>query len=381
MKVDFTILSKCSSPRSVPPSEAVATEGFSCLVSRRETTRIAVGATHGCSFRSPSALKGPDNARCNQLTVRPLQGRGTDVADVSVGFTHGYSGCSPSGRRQPAGDGADAKTCMTDRCQSLSSVQLRNDDASVKSSEEARRRLLAIKGEPLFYSDWLRPLFLHYEIDPARLQPAVPFPLEMREGSAYVSLVAFTMHGLRPRFGGQLSKWLLQPIATHPLLNLRTYVRHRGESGIYFLSEWIPNRLSVLLGPRTFGLPYRHGRLQYEHRHERGSLQGSVLANGGVLKYTAEIQRGHAFAPCAAGSLAEFLLERYTAFTSHGSRRKLFRIWHPPWLQTDVAAQIQDDSLLTAGFPWFHNARFAGANYSPGAEHVWMGRPHRMSRN
>ena len=32
-----------------------------------------------------------------------------------------------------------------------------------------------------------------------------------------------------------------------------------------FLAEWLPNRLSVLLGPATFGLPYRLGDIDYRH--------------------------------------------------------------------------------------------------------------------
>ncbi len=53
---------------------------------------------------------------------------------------------------------------------------------------------------------------------------------------AYVSLVAFTMRGLRPRLGGAA---LLKPIATHEFLNVRTYVKHRGERGIYFLADGV----------------------------------------------------------------------------------------------------------------------------------------------
>ena len=31
------------------------------------------------------------------------------------------------------------------------------------------------------------------------------------------------------------------------------------------------------------------------------------------------------------------------------------------------------------GVPWFADAKLIGANYSPGAHDVWMGRPHRAS--
>src|SRR5437016_4346568 len=119
----------------------------------------------------------------------------------------------------------------------------------------ARCRILMNRGEPLFYADWLRAVFIHYEADPEALQREVPFELDLDDGMAYVSLVAFTMRDMRPRIGGRLAAWLLKPISTHEFLNARTYVRHGDETGIYFLAEWLSNPLSVLLGPVTFGLP------------------------------------------------------------------------------------------------------------------------------
>src|SRR4051794_7560155 len=104
-------------------------------------------------------------------------------------------------------------------------------------SQAARIRMLSMPLEPLFIADWEQVLMIHYEVDPTALQSAVPFKLDVREGRAFVSLVAFSMRGMRPRFGGQLTAWLLKPIATHDFLNVRTYVEHDGEQGIYFMAE------------------------------------------------------------------------------------------------------------------------------------------------
>src|SRR5438445_251338 len=73
--------------------------------------------------------------------------------------------------------------------------------------------------EPLLVSNWERALFIHFEVDAGALQAEVPFRLDLREGKAYVSLVAFTMGRMRPRFGGSLAEWCFKPIATHELLN------------------------------------------------------------------------------------------------------------------------------------------------------------------
>src|SRR5690349_4742700 len=118
-----------------------------------------------------------------------------------------------------------------------------------RPSDAARERFLSRAGQPLLVADWAGALFLHYEIDARELQPFVPFELDLWNGRAFVSLVAFTMRGMRFARFGQLGAWACHPIATHEFLNLRTYVRHGDDAGICFLSEWLPNWLSVLFGP------------------------------------------------------------------------------------------------------------------------------------
>ena len=243
----------------------------------------------------------------------------------------------------------------------------------------ARGRFQRIEGRPLFYSDWDRALFMHFEVDRDVLQRQIPFELDLHHGRAVVSLVAFTMRGLRFPIGGRLGALLTAPGATHGLLNVRTYIRHNGEVGIYFMREWIPNRLSILIGPRTYGLPYRYGKVAFQHDHEYGTLLGTVIpapgSNAGRLVYDARIDPEANFEPCADGTLSHFLLERYTAFSKWRQRAKLFRIWHEPWLQTQVQVRIIDDSALAASEPWHSAARLIGANYSPGVHRVWIGRP------
>jgi hypothetical protein len=225
-------------------------------------------------------------------------------------------------------------------------------------------------------SDWVRTLFLHYAVAPAALQPFVPFPLDLRGGSAFVSLVAFTMRGLRPPLGGRLGAALSRPVGTHGFLNVRTYVRHLGDPGIHFLAEWLPNPLSVWIGPRLFGLPYRRGRLDFRHDHERGSIEGEVVAADadGRLAYRATPRAGDVPALAAPGSLAEFLCERYAAFTHRPGRVRRFRVWHPPWPLVRVRATVEDGlSPLTGS--WTRAARLLGGHYSAGVEGVWIGPP------
>src|SRR2546422_11324938 len=108
-------------------------------------------------------------------------------------------------------------------------------------SETKRESLVSQSFEPLFLGDWERAMFIHYEVDAKILQSGVPFALDLWNGRAFVSLVAFRMRRLRPRFGGRFSELLLKPIANSRYLNVRTYVRHKDEPGIYFIAEFLSN--------------------------------------------------------------------------------------------------------------------------------------------
>ena len=245
-------------------------------------------------------------------------------------------------------------------------------------SAAARRRMLRTPGEPLFYANWDHAVMIHYEADPEALQSCVPFELDLRDGRAFVSLVAFTLRRMRPRLGGRVGEWLLKPIATHEFLNVRTYVRANEEPGIFFLVEWLSNRLSVPLGPPVFGLPYRYGRIDYDHHRRFQGISGRVDAKGGSFSYRGSVPNEQ-FCACEPGSLTEFLMERYTAFTQPWRcPRRLFRVWHEPWPQTPADIDVTASDLLAITGKWWKTAEYVGANYSPGVE-VWMGRPHRLS--
>jgi len=256
--------------------------------------------------------------------------------------------------------------------------ELEHEEVDSTLSAAGRRQMLSLRGKPLLFADWMRVLMMHFEVDAGALQSYVPYDLDLNKGRAFVTLVAFTMENMRPRIGAKLGAWLLQPIATHDFLNVRTYVRHQGEPGIHFLAEWLSNWLAVQLGPRTFGLPYRHVRTSFRHDWLRGLFCGCVqdVRTKALFQYRAQSERAPRLAPCEENSLDEWLLERYAAFNSAGGRKRFFRVWHPPWLQTPVAVTIEDLALHEKSWPFFKSARLVGGHFSPGLKGVWMGRPH-----
>lgn len=253
----------------------------------------------------------------------------------------------------------------------------------ISPSTAGLSRMKRSRGEPLLFSDWDQVLMIHFEVAPDALVAEVPFPLDRYEDRAFLTLVAFTMSRMRPRRGGLLTRLLFSPIATHHFLNVRTYVKVNGEPGIHFLAEWLSNRLAVSLGPSTFSLPYRHGRIHFQNDWRTGNLSGRVSCpkTGRAFAYTARLPGNAEFAPCERGSLDEWLMERYSAFNSGQGRKRFFRVWHPPWPQSAAGVTLIDDSLLLSSWPWLDMGRLIGGNYSPGIRDVWLGRPRRCDFN
>ncbi len=308
-------------------------------------------------YRSP---KNRDNAKRKLTTSSLIEGhapvqRGLPPQVVRTGPT------GPGHRKEATQEGiVDDPTLLG-----------RPDSATAKHEIEAR------PFEVPFIADWLDAVFIHYEVDPKSLAEAVPFPLDTHEGKAYVSLVAFTMRGMRPKRGGRATQWLTDPIATHEFLNLRTYVKHRGQYGIFFMKEWLNEPLAVKLGPLTFGLPYHQAEIRYNH--DGNEVCGSVTAENLALQYDARPDGTPAAAE--AGTRDAFLLERYTAFTNAGRSPKFFRVWHEPWkIQPLTHLQIiRDDLIHNDEHPWSNTARIVGGHFTHGVEGVWMGRPHRVA--
>jgi len=244
-------------------------------------------------------------------------------------------------------------------------------------SDAARGRFRRQERGPHLLADWVDAVFLDFTIEPEHLQPVVPFRLDLWQGQAMVSLVAFTMRRMRPNLGGKLGEWAFAPIATHQFLNVRTYVRGGGEPGIHFIAEWLNNRMSVLLGPPAFGLPYRLGRLEFAN--ETTPCQGRVTDPAGrQLAYRAGAERGARPRPSTPGSRDAFLRERYTAYTSWNGVRRYFRVWHPPWEGVPLRVDLLRTGLLHPLGDWTRQLSPTGAFHTNGFQDVRMGRPHRF---
>jgi uncharacterized protein YqjF (DUF2071 family) len=268
-------------------------------------------------------------------------------------------------------------------CAAAADVALRVSAGTSRSSRSGLPEAAACAGQlaTWFVADWRHMVFAHYRVPAAVLAPHVPLPLDLHDGSAWVSLVFFTLENMRPPGTGALGRTLLRPISDHAFLNVRTYVCTAAGPGIHFLAEWVPNRLAAWLGPRTYGLPYRLGRFDCELAGETGGV-GRVAVRDDAFGAELVLAFPTQPAPLATatpGTAEEFLLERYTASTERAGTLRRFDVAHEPY-QFHAADWLRADTALVArAFPWFAAAEFHHAHLSAGVSDVRMSRPCRLA--
>src|SRR5215468_8183070 len=109
---------------------------------------------------------------------------------------------------------------------------------------------------------WHDLLFLHWPMPARVLGPMLPSGLELDtfDGSAWIGVVPFRMTGVRARFFPQFAGM------TFPEINVRTYVKAGGKSGVWFFSLDAANRIAVGVARAWFHLPYFRASMAVEAR-------------------------------------------------------------------------------------------------------------------
>lgn len=194
---------------------------------------------------------------------------------------------------------------------------------------------------------WNRLLFAHWAVAPEVMRPLVPpiLPLDVRDGRCWVAVTPFYLSGLRARG--------LPPIpgtSRFPELNVRTYVSLEGKPGVYFFSL-DAGAISAVFGARTFyALPYFYARMRVGF--DRNAVHYHCLRRH--MGRTAEFEGDyHPISPvfhATAGSLEEFLTERYCLYAVEGKRLYRAEIHHVRWpLQTASASIAANTMAMAAG--------------------------------
>lgn len=176
------------------------------------------------------------------------------------------------------------------------------------------------QGEWKFYQEWNDAVFLHWKVNPETLRSFVPNELEIDliDGEAWVSAVAFKMQRIRPRYLPSF-----KPISDFDELNLRTYVKFNGKSGVYFLSIEAGNAISSKLAEVISELPYTYS----EMRRSDNQFTSSKPKQGDKISISYRVQpREENKTP-----LDRWLTERYALFQDGKHGLNSFEIHHVEW--------------------------------------------------
>lgn len=192
---------------------------------------------------------------------------------------------------------------------------------------------------------WRRLLFLHWPVPPDSLRHVVPraLPLDLHDGSAWVSVIPFDIRSARlPLVPAALGIDFLET-------NVRTYVRLAGgEPAIWFFSLEASSALAVAGARIAYGLPYRLARMAREFDdgavvYRTVRIQGPP-APGLEVRYRIGPERGTA----EPGSLDEFLIERYVLHVVRRGGVRSVRVRHRPYPLRNVEVESIAEDLLAA---------------------------------
>jgi uncharacterized protein len=208
----------------------------------------------------------------------------------------------------------------------------------------AHRPWEAPRGPWIWSQQWLDLFFAHWAVPLEKLRSYVPSGLEIETaaGGAWVSVVAFRMVNVRPRFLPPVA-----PISNFLELNLRTYVWAAGKPGVYFLSIHGSKALAVGVARLLSPLPYVRAQMSFacapsDRRFESVYQSAETGQAAFSAIYQPESQRCHS----PAGSLDAWLTERYCMYAST-RKRGLLRgeIHHRRWPLQKVHASVPVNTL------------------------------------
>lgn len=189
---------------------------------------------------------------------------------------------------------------------------------------------------------WEQLLFAHWPAEPRDVRRLLPRSVEpdVRDGTAWLAIVAFLMVGTRAHTG---PRWRgLPPI---PELNVRTYVRVDDVPGVWFLTLDTNSPLFVTIGRALYGLRYRLA-------HMAAVADGEAvhyLSSAGDAAFSSTFAPTGPPAPAPPGSLEEFLVERYRLFAQRRGRMITAQVAHEPWPLQPARADIRLNRMAPGG--------------------------------
>jgi hypothetical protein len=191
---------------------------------------------------------------------------------------------------------------------------------------------------------WNGLLFLHWALPPESVRPTVPeeLPLDLRDGMAWVGIVAFDIAGARPPLlPGALGLDFFET-------NTRTYVRlPDGDPAVWFYALDASSRVAVRGARLAYGLPYFPARMS-RGREGETEVYRTTRAVPGAPGLDVRYRTGEPVGTAVPGSLEEFLVERYVLHTVTDGEVRSVRVRHPPYPLRAVEVESLSEGLLAA---------------------------------
>ncbi len=205
-------------------------------------------------------------------------------------------------------------------------------------------------GRPFLTAEWGNLFLATYAVPPALLEKRLPPGLELdtRDGSAFVSLVAFEF--LHTRVLGV--PWPCY--RNFPELNLRFYVRRGGERGVVFVREFVPQRLVAWLARLLYNEPYRAAPLTSHRREDGASRTVEYRLHFGGREHLVTVTGALPSYLPAESSDEHFFKEEHWGFgTTRRGRTLRYEVAHPVWEVLRVlSCRIDLDWAAVYGPEW-----------------------------
>ncbi|AHG02957.1 hypothetical protein HALDL1_04580 [Halobacterium sp. DL1] len=217
------------------------------------------------------------------------------------------------------------------------------------------------------HMSWRHVLFANWPVDPSVVRPHLPEALDLDtfDGRAWLSVVPFTNVDVRPTWAPKDLGFRL------PELNLRTYVTHDGDPGVYFFSLDAEGVFGVLGARLLHSLPYYYARIDLQTDGERVRFESDRLHPGArPVRFRGTYEPTGDRVSVEPGSLAHFLVERGRYYTeSPAGEIKYATVDHEPWPLYEADVSIEANTLFRAN--WFAHPETDPVHfYSPGVETV-----------
>jgi uncharacterized protein YqjF (DUF2071 family) len=176
-----------------------------------------------------------------------------------------------------------------------------------------------------FYQEWNNAIFLHWEVELEELKKYVPKELEIDlfEGKPWVSVVAFTMEKIRPKHLPYFP-----PISNFYEINIRTYVKSKHKTGVYFLSIEGGKQLSCKVAKGISELPYRYSNIK--------RIENTFDSHNSILNDTLKFKFSIGKEVKEKEDIAIWLTERYALFQDAEDSINEFEIHHLEWPTQEI---------------------------------------------